>query len=111
MADHTPGPWREGWDYQRVSSDSDRMIAHATGPHHSCVGVRIMADTDILQPDRNTMECVYADARLIAAAPELLAALEAALASLEGQRRVDQSNEDLAAVYQARAAITKAKGI
>ena len=44
------------------------------------------------------------------AAPELLAALEVALASLERQRRVDQDIDDLAAVDQARAAIKKAKG-
>ena len=101
MAEHTPGPWK----VSELFADGEiirvfRTYEVVTPEYDVC------ADLPWGGPIRNE-----ADARLIAAAPELLAALEAALASLEGQRRVDQSNEDLAAVYQARAAITKAKGI
>ncbi|MDZ4263815.1 MAG: hypothetical protein U1B30_15975 [Pseudomonadota bacterium] len=49
-------------------------------------------------------------ARLEKQVQELLAAAEAALKSLEGQRRADQSHEDLAAADQLRVAIAKAKG-
>lgn len=86
VANHTPGPWRESWDYKRLGPSSARMVAHAVGPQHSCIGVSI-DDSPILQPDRATMERVFADARLIAAAPDMLAALRGALVVLESMPR------------------------
>lgn len=75
---HTPGPWPQSWDYKRLSRNSQCVIAHAVGPQHSCTGVPL-DDSEYLQPDRQTMEKVFADAILIAAAPDMLAALKALL--------------------------------
>ena len=61
MAEHTPGPWRSDSPYVSV----------AAGEHR-----KIVADCDQSFSDD---EC-EANTRLIAAAPELLAALEQALA-------------------------------
>ena len=69
MAEHTPGPWRSDLPY----------VSAPSGEHR-----KIVADCDHYFSDD---ECEYlsddeceANARLIAAAPELLAALEQALA-------------------------------
>ena len=80
MPEHSPLPWRESWDYRRVSRDSDRVIGHATGPQHSCKGIHI-GDSGSLQPDAETMARIHADAALMVRAvnahDDLLAALEA----------------------------------
>lgn len=67
--------WREGWDYKRVGPNSEYVIAHAVGPQYTCVGEALGGDRRYLQPNKVTMEKIFADARLIAAAPVLLAAL------------------------------------
>lgn len=76
VARFTPGPWDQRWDYKQVSRDGKFVIAHACGPQHVCRGEAPFPDApNILQPPAATMELVYADARLIAAAPDLYAAL------------------------------------
>ena len=64
MTAHTPGPWRSESPY----------VSAAAGEHR-----KIVADCDQHFPDD---EC-EANTRLIAAAPELLAALEQAVAVID----------------------------
>jgi hypothetical protein len=66
---HTPGPWNaDGYHVRQSGINGTRMIADVcyTGPHHT-------------PPAEYPKSCRFADeanARLIAAAPELLEALE-----------------------------------
>lgn len=90
VARFTPGPWRESWDYKRISRDSRCVIANACGPQHVYPGHAPFPDApDILQPTAATMERVYADARLISAAPDLYAARLAAQEELRLIRMKD----------------------
>ena len=100
MSKHTPGPWS-----QVPQSDGSTLIArrYETGNQMKPMGLRIvgftMARKDSLQEDE-------ANARLIAAAPELLEALKDML----------DGHEDACTGYgegaadKARAAIAKATG-
>ena len=115
---HTPGPWSVDLDYVsrdgRASINSEGWIALAR------VVVR-------MEGDETTCEDGIANARLIAAAPDLLEALEAAIAMLdalkaESGRDIEWGEEDpfrmgewfesqeLTAMENMRAAIAKAKG-
>jgi hypothetical protein len=90
MNKHTPGPWVF---YRQSSCDrGDSYGVKAPAPHY-CVIPPLNIDP--------------ADARLIAAAPELLAALRAMLACCYDIEK-DIETED--AVEAARAAIAKATG-
>lgn len=93
MSKHTPGPWRaeigdenEPWSHQwpRIVSDEYEVVG-----------------TEGLYGDFET-DC--ANARLIAAAPELLAALKECVCALE------TCGKDYRATELARAAIAKATG-
>ncbi|PJM66442.1 hypothetical protein [Achromobacter ruhlandii] len=87
---HTPGPWAVRYDYvvQAPSFDDGRLV-----PVAQPYGVN-SDGTDL-----------FANARLIAAAPELLEALEGLLAV-----SVDTTSDELLAMMAARASIAKAKG-
>jgi hypothetical protein len=92
MSKHTPGPWH-----------IDPIKAHANGNR------RIMAEQ--CTPVAVVPEHLAADARLIAAAPDLLEALKAMLnhtADLDPMQGYPPE-EDFSAVKQARAAIDKAE--
>lgn len=91
MGKHTPGPWRAcTWD------PMERAHVHADDPQESGCTARF----DL---PRNA-----ADARLMAAAPELLEALEEMAAA---HQRVDPHHEDTCSnCIRARAAIAKAEG-
>lgn len=81
---HTPGPWK--W------------IGNPSGA------------VEIFASDGSNVRLInqVANARLIAAAPELLAALESAMGMLKGHRETPERE----ARYEfARAAIAKAKGV
>jgi hypothetical protein len=84
---HTPGPWT----FHRASScdRGDSYGVRAPAPHYCVIP---------------TLNINPADARLIAAAPDLLEALKDALCAL------DCCGKDYAAASVARAAITKATG-
>ena len=90
---HTPGPWVIHGNFTEIH------------PHDDPDGNQVIADVD---PDCE-MSNREANARLIAAAPDLLEALEAMVTTWEGPR-------ELAAirfaqnVIAARAAIAKARG-
>jgi hypothetical protein len=87
MSAHTPGPWR-------------------ASPFSSVVGCAITAQPD---PKKNTqmVASTYteADARLIAAAPDLLAAIRAILLDVDGANSIFRPSVDLA-----RSALAKAEG-
>ena len=93
MSAHTPGPWRV-----------DRSGA--------LLGVNVVAPTDwICKVGLSDRPNVMEDARLIAAAPELLEAMESALPHVENDALEQGVNPDEdAVVIQARAAIAKARG-
>ena len=89
MSDHTPGPWK--WDGHLeqaiITADSGEEVLWGCG---CCDSPRLLCE---------------ADARLIAAAPELLEALENLLKVHEGEGGTQCHAGDIA-----RAAIAKAKG-
>ena len=87
QATHTPGPWTAlDRGYKSHVTDADmNWGAEIIGPGHA------------------------ANARLIAAAPELLAVLEQCLPIIDAHRRAALGEGDIAAM-NARAAIAKAKG-
>lgn len=95
MSAHTPGPWV-------VTDDSE---------HGCCFEFAVEADSD----GKHICDANGADARLIAAAPELLAALKECLESEERRRR-DLKDGSPASSYsdarlaRVRAAIAKAEG-
>lgn len=92
---HTRGPWRTG-------PVDDTIIKGADG------SIIANVDGDYNQPD--TWPIMEANARLIAAAPDLLAALEAVVdchAALT--RHVGHSDDTAVCLVTARAAIAKAK--
>ncbi len=90
MSKHTPGPWHHtGREFNDVRDSDDELVAVAL---HLRVG----------QPQRSVQEA-EANARLIAAAPELLEALQQALEFVDGWK-------ELSWCAPARAAIAKATG-
>ena len=76
MSGHTPGPWRDHGDSYEFNL-GERVIASESQAGYA-VAVTIPCGTPDEAPDRN-----IANARLIAAAPELLEALEASVMDLE----------------------------
>lgn len=93
---HTPGPWE--------ANDTD-------GEHHA-----IVSPTDE-SPDHFTVICIgpnaateNANARLISAAPDLLAALEDCVGILDHLLRLSPVHGYRRDIAAARAAIAKAKG-
>ncbi len=107
MEKHTPGPWMQGRPLTATGITpiktlaGRQLVAHVTHPKWG------YEDTPA-----DPVEC-SANARLIAAAPELLAAIENAANVLAGIACGDLKTirPDSAALKQARAAIAKAKGI
>ena len=110
-AQHTPGPW---------TASSDGKIPVAIANLKRKVGIAIV-ESGLGHGPVDFRE-VAANARLIAAAPELLTALESTSAALDQARMFIADNlttraasEELVASWtaqnQARAAIAKAKGV
>jgi hypothetical protein len=98
-AQHTPGPWRTDPDFARDVQSADGKIAIYSP--FQCGDDRIK-ELRLFAPLRSEAE---ANARLIAAAPDLLAALRALTDWVEDQACFD---DDL--VNAARAAIASATG-
>lgn len=92
-AQHTAGPWKQGINYP------ERIIG----------GNKIIAYSGQLPDDGLVTEEEKANARLIAAAPELLTGCYAALAYLADPPSAYRDNRE-AAVEILRAAIAKAEG-
>lgn len=101
---HTPGPWKATRRYPnafQVFADN----VHICEIDHW--GVRQTDLTSDLKPEGEP----EANARLIAAAPELLEGCKAMLPLVDGLwRQLGESEECARAVESARAAITKAMG-
>lgn len=101
-ANHTPGPWCvDGEDYfAKVVSKDGWTIAETSHIHDGDLG--------------KAEDIHLANMRLIAAAPDLLAACEASLALLtkygEGRFACAAFESERKLIHQLRAAITKAKG-
>ena len=89
---HTPGPWAQG------TSNTGR----------SCVWIDGHVEPEkTMGPDNTWIDCcTEANARLIAAAPDLLGALEEIVSAADG----DGWSQIDADLRKARAAIAKAKG-
>ena len=96
---HTPGPWTVDYtdDNLRIQA-GDLLIAEVNG------------STEHIEVRGLDEETTEANAWLIAAAPDLLAALERILARLEMLNLFIERGEDAKVVEQARAAIGKATG-
>jgi hypothetical protein len=98
-AAHTPGPWQvSGVRYKWRDAHSDRLLdSHQVGPDGNGIA--------LVPYDPNSHREAMADARLIAAAPDLLAVVRGLLAW------EDQDDIALDPVMEAaRAAIAKATG-
>lgn len=100
-AQHTPGPWKTGRLHK--PSKFAIMTANEAGPMQM-----IIAYTDYLSVN-TSYEIQEANAKLIAAAPELLAELETAVLRIELANA--EGNPILSAwLPDARKAIARAKG-
>lgn len=79
MTTHTPGPWHiESWHYKQPERTVLTVQTHADAVAQAC---------DLWPPDECAREA-EANARLIAAAPDLLAALDVACEFLEDRMDV-----------------------
>jgi hypothetical protein len=96
---HTPGPWTVDYtdDYLRIYA-GDLLIAEVNG------------STEHIEVRGLDEETTEANAWLIAAAPDLLAALERILARVETLNLFTERGEDAKLVEQGCAAIGKAMG-
>ena len=96
---HTPGPWTVDYtdDHLRLYA-GDLLIVEVNG------------STEHIKVRGLDEETTEANARLIAAAPDLLAALERILARVETLNLFTERGEEAKVVEQARAAIGKATG-
>lgn len=96
-AKHTPGPWKV-----------DKNMIRAVDPLTS-----IACICDVAWPLGNRQECPEANAHLIAAAPEMLDALEYLLKQCEENERNNMNYMGVSEFAKERAskAIQKAKGV
>ena len=100
---HTPKPWIIGkYATTSITGPNDRHVATTGGYQSNVDGLKVLAENE-------------ANARLIAAAPDLLEALEAlnGVGLLSGPDEAviyDWGELGLSAVKRARAAIAKARG-
>jgi hypothetical protein len=97
-AKHTPGPWKASADMVQHGCCWDVAITAIAPPDHAMYGREKIV----------IAECNNEDARLICAAPDLLAALEALLRFAENTE--SELGIVLGSANSARAAIAKARG-
>lgn len=102
MSDHTPGPWMFDKDNVGVNRASGYGILNSEGT----IGVTVhLKHLGFVTPDE-LIENAEANARLIAAAPELLVALEDMVKNDYASKQPGHFQR----TEKARAAIAKAKG-
>ena len=118
MSEHTPGPWRhsrdrfDDWGYVRAG---ERLVAVAR------YDIDDPTEAELNEHRRNHTDPCEANARLIAAAPELLAALRSLLEPMCSRERHGITDErvllmagdyedNMARYDAARAAVAKAIG-
>jgi hypothetical protein len=96
-AKHTPGPWTYSGD-----SDGDFIVWAGEGFLANVGGSFINAVVEDPQKELVAFDCEQANARLIAAAPELLEACKRAVQLLKGcGANVDEDEPILAAIAKA----------
>jgi len=100
---HTPGPWSLSASFDRV----ERRVKHGDNPP---LVWGIASGINSAHPDYMPRAEQIANARLIAAAPELLEALERISTAYDETLRHPIAAPLLQAIYGARAAIAKARG-
>ena len=100
-ASHTPGPWSLSASFDSV----ERRVQHGDNPP---LVWGIASGINSAHPDYMPREEQIANARLIAAAPELLEALKGI--TMRFDIILDLGKGDLLALSKARAAIAKATG-
>lgn len=99
---HTPGPWvTDDYEYLWRDSDGGPTAHFEAGP----------AQVYFTPNDAADRQRALNDARLIAAAPELLAMLERLVPAMPDLGDIDLGEDDNALLDEARALIAKAKGI
>ena len=113
MSKYTPGPWRVGEQTEKQHTRIEQCSARGDGQWSITVGwVNDDANT-VPDADGRLGETWKANARLIAAAPDLLEALdhcEKILNAWFADPGDDPGRRAMAAVNKARAAIAKAEG-
>ena len=97
MSKHTPGPWTAN----KPTQSNGRAEVHA--------GPMLVAQAFNWLLDAEGDEQCWADARLIAAAPDLLAALNDMLNAENSYPYGGMSESEIAAIGKARAAIARAE--
>lgn len=114
IAAHTPGPWYvNGYAYKRDdSAPAGRRVYLCGSDSDLCEGYTINAEnSQVCELRRHSRK---ADARLIAAAPDLLKAVEAiqrdCIEVLQGREPLRMALIHAIANGRARAAIAKARG-
>lgn len=105
MSKHTPGPW----EYEKLHGNGNDAGDYGVyeGADRSCRVARIEND-DATGEDKELAEICRANARLVSAAPDLLAALRT-LVVLD--RKFSTDKEWAQAVYAAEIAIRNALGM
>ena len=98
-AKHTPGPWEAA-----IQPGCHAVIASLSG------GPKAVAIIGNNTPDDGNEPMRFANARLIAGAPDLLAALQRIVAVLDKQVASPHLAERASPLAQAKAAISKATG-
>lgn len=110
---HTPGPWRVVMGHYRLRVDGKRRFADANAESVVMSGSIEAGNyrrvADCRDEDEANLEVDAANARLIAAAPELFEALKGALAALT-QPATFPADVECARVYL-RTAIVKVEGL
>lgn len=102
MSKHTPGPWKADtprFGYQNVRQDPADWDGR---------GYQLICTVPQSKKGTNYGEMFEANARLIAAAPELLEALKRLLATINPGNADSHSNDCRCVIHEARAVISKA---
>lgn len=106
LTKHTPGPWRTGHYVRDDHTCNCRYIFGNDDRMGAVAEVYVTEDDDVDPSDNPPPEEAKANMHLIAAAPELLAALDEIVDALESGYVPERDGEILKA---ARAAISKAE--
>jgi hypothetical protein len=111
---HTPGPWKtETWEYRNPKNEKyKRLVPVVISPRRKMRILAVDSDEGKENPYTIPLDEAKANARLIAAAPDLLLALETCLKNTE-MRRASGFESGPMIDYEieiARAAIAKATG-
>ncbi len=103
-AQHTPGTWSVETE---AEPDGDAPVVYVC---HSATVCDVTTVCNLLPSRDASVDQRQANARLIAAAPDLLAALELILPMAKGYVALNSVGNNRAFISQAEAAIAKARG-